>query len=162
MKKIGSTGHINLQRIEGFTLPLARERILAYFMEQDRESCVLYSGFAYGADLLFVEIAESLGIKTVAVLPCEIEEFALEHPDGGEAFFKHLKNAERVVYCKNEEHRYLAVADELLKDADEVVALWDKKELPLFDEEGTEINRGGTYDVIRRAKEQGSKVKLFF
>lgn len=160
--KIGCSGHINLKRIEGFTLPLARERIHDYFQRRNPKDCVLYSGFAYGADLLFVDVAQKLGIKTVAVLPCEIEEFAGEHPDGGKQFYALLKGASEVVICKHKEHRYLAVADEILRGADEIAVLWDKKELPLFDEDGKEINRGGTFDVVRRAKEQGIPVQLIF
>lgn len=160
--KIGCSGHINLQRIKNFTLSLARARIQAYFQSLNSKDCVLYSGFAYGADLLFVEIAQKLGIKTVAVLPCDVEEFAGEHPDGGKEFYSLLKGASEVMICKHKEHRYLGVADEILRDADEIAVLWDKKELPLFDKDGKEINRGGTFDVVRRAKKQGIPVRLIF
>ena len=38
-----------------------------------------------------------------------------------------------------------------------MIALWDRKVLPLEDKDGNPINRGGTYHAIKLAKDLGMK-----
>lgn len=46
----------------------------------------------------------------------------------------------------------------LVDECEKLIALWDGKELPLEDEQGRPINRGGTYDCIKRAEAQKKEV----
>ena len=41
--------------------------------------------------------------------------------------------------------------------ADKVIAIWDGEKTPLFNEDGAEINRGGTYHCIDMARKKGMK-----
>ncbi len=48
-----------------------------------------------------------------------------------------------------------------MDNSDEIIILWDKKELPLKIEMAMTINQGGTYYTYKRAKESSILVKNF-
>ena len=158
MKKIGCTGHRDLTRIAGFSETQTRQTVARFFQEQEGDVEV-WCGLADGADMLFAEEALQQGISLVAVLPCEIEEYIQERMDK-ERFYRLIKQTKAVYIKKNSRHRYLGVANELLKDGDVLCVLWDGCKTPLYDGD-KEINRGGTYDVIRLAKEAGKEIVYF-
>lgn len=159
---IGCTGHIKLSRIAGFDIERTKAAVREYFAEiSKRHKIVLYCGLADGADVIFAEQALLCGGDVVAVLPCSAEEFKREHADGGAEFMRFIDRAANVVIAPDNTQRYVGVAKYILSHGDELVALWEGKELPLIDENGDPINRGGTYDMIVSAKTAGIKVKIF-
>lgn len=72
-----------------------------------------------------------------------------------------LARAEEVLIARDRRARYAGVTQKMLDCCDELLALWDGRELPLFDGEGREINRGGTYDTIRRFLSAGKRTVVF-
>ncbi len=158
MKKIGCTGHRDLTRIVGFSEEQTRQRVSQFFQEQEGDVEV-WCGLADGADMLFAEEALKQRLSLVAVLPCKMEEFMQERLD--KARFYRLIQQAKAVYIKTDtKHRYLGVAYGILEDCDVLCVLWDGCETPLY-EGDKEINRGGTYDVMRLAKEAGKEIVYF-
>lgn len=155
---LACTGHIDLSRIP--ELEGSRAELRRYLSASRKRVTALFCGFADGSDLLFAEEALGLGIPLVAILPCSAEEFAGEHasPD---RFRLLLARAEEVLIARDRRARYAGVTQKMLDCCDELLALWDGRELPLFDGEGREINRGGTYDTIRRFLSAGKRTVVF-
>ncbi|MCM1306923.1 MAG: RyR domain-containing protein [Bacteroides sp.] len=138
--------------------------ILSEYNEKYR--VIVRTCFAYGADQLIAECAEELGITTKAVIPLDYEsyiedvrndcianghEFTLDD----ELKMRHL--LAQTVVCKvvpNSENFCLGASKYLIEHCDKLIAIWDGCELPLNDGNGNEINRGGTYDCIRMARER--------
>ena len=159
---LGCTGHINLARIEGFDGEAVRKRISAHIKGlQQHYRVKLYCGCADGADMLFAGEALRCGADLIAVLPCGKEEFASEHSDGGARFLRILGQAEQILIERDENVRYLQVSKTIVEKCDELLALWDGIELPLKDSEGNDVNLGGTFDTICRAKRSHKKITLF-
>ena len=154
---VACTGHVVFSRIQNFDEGKAREEIRKYFEKLVLSySVVLYTCMADGADMLFAEEAVACGIRTVAVLPKPVAEYAGEHVDKvrwERMFGQATATVETTGYEKASEY--------LLSHCRELLAVWDGKELPLFDEEGKPINRGGTYDTVRLAKKTGIKIQFF-
>lgn len=135
----------------------------------DNYRVVVRTCFALGADQLIAECANELGLATKAVIPADYESYIAlvkrDCEDSGREFssddelkMRHL--LARTAVCKtvvDSEHIYLGASKYLVEHCDKLIAIWDGKELPLFDGNGKEINRGGTYDCIRMAKERGLK-----
>ena len=160
--RIGCTGHIDLSRIADFDMEKTKAELRAYFAEiSARYKIVLYCGLADGADMLFAEQAANCGGDIVAVLPCSADEFKAEHADGGAQLMRFINSAAKVVVAPDSEQRYVGVSKYIISHSAELVALWDGRELPLTDENGKPINRGGTYDTILSAKNVGITVKIF-
>lgn len=158
---IASTGHINLARIKDFNEAEVRRKIRSRIAELQKDYLVLaYCGCADGADMLFVREVLDCGAGLVAVLPCTAEEFALEHGDGGVEFMRVLAKAKKVLIVRDEKNRYVGVSRTMVQACDELFAIWDGVELPLKDEEGNDINLGGTYDTILRAREAKKVITL--
>lgn len=159
---LGCTGHIDLNRIDGFDEEQVRGEIRSYLRRlQERYSLTLLSGFAQGADLLFAEEALKCGVSVIAVLPCIWDEFRREHSDGGERFMQLLGQVKEVVIKPHVLTRYYNVSRYIVKHCDELLVLWDGKVLPLQDENGNDIHIGGTYDTMTAAVAAGKNVKLF-
>lgn len=57
--------------------------------------------------------------------------------------------------------KYAGLSDCIVDNSDEIIILWDKKELPLKIEMAMTINQGGTYYTYKRAKESSILVKNF-
>ena len=165
MKKkyiLGCTGHIDLSRIKDFDEQALKERIRSYLQNLCTSYVVeLYSGLAFGADCLFAEEAFSCGAKVHAVLPCPAEEFAAEQPDGGVLFHRLIVKAQSVIFAENAKERYVGVSEYIVNQCDELLAIWDGKELPLTDDSGRSVNRGGTYHTILLAEKAGKPVRIF-
>lgn len=127
--------------------------------------------FAYGADQLIAECANELGISTKATIPTDYENYIkVVHEDcinSGHEFTKddELKMRHllaQTVVCKtvpDSEFFYLAASKYVIDHCKKFIVLWDGQKLPLYDENdsGKFINRGGTYDCIRLARERGLK-----
>ena len=159
---IGCTGHIKLNRINDFNEQSIRQKVNhAFSVIQKQYSAVLLCGLAYGADTLFAEEAIKCGVKVVAVLPCSQQEFANEQLDGGKKFNALIKCAQSQIEVVNSKNKYLGVSKYIVDNSNELFALWDNKILPLKDENGNDINKGGTFDTIKYAKSQNKNVTLF-
>ena len=158
MKKIGCTGHRDLTRIPGFSEEQTRREVSRFFQMQEADT-ERWCGLADGADMLFAEEALKQGLLLVVVLPCKIEEFMQERLDKAR-FYRLIQQANAVHIKTDTKHRYLGVAYGILDDCDVLCALWDGCETPLY-EGDKEINRGGTYDVIRLAKEASKEIVYF-
>ena len=127
--------------------------------------------FAYGADQLIAECANELGIPTKAVIPTDYESYievvrddciksGHEFTYDDELKMRHL--LAQTVVCKvirDPEFFYLAAGEYVIDHCKKFIVLWDGNELPLYDEQngGKFINRGGTFDCIRIAREHGLK-----
>ena len=143
--------------------------ILLQYSENYR--VIVRTCFAYGADQLIAECANELGIATKAVIPTDYENYIKvvrddciqsghDFTEEDELRMRHL--LAQTVVCKvirDPEFFYLASGKYVLDHCDKFIVLWDGNELPLYDEanEGKFINRGGTYDCIRLARERGLK-----
>ena len=128
------------------------------------------SCLAYGADLLVAECAAELGFPLKAVLPMPTEVYIesirqdlLAHgkrfTKEDEALMRHL--LAQTVSCtvvEDPQLPYNGASKYLVDECDKLIALWDGKTLPLEDEQGRPINRGGTYDCITRAEAQKKEV----
>lgn len=160
---MGCTGHIKLSRIHGFDERVVRNAVFEHLQSLRREygEVVLCCGLAYGSDSLFAEEAIDCGVKLCVVLPCPANEFAAEQPDGGELFNRLFARAESVVLAVDSVNRYEGISRYIVEHCDELLAIWDGRELPLTDENGRGINRGGTYHTILLAKERGKVVRIF-
>ncbi len=159
---LGCTGHRDLTRIEGFDEEIVRGKVRNYLRKlKEKYSVVLYSGFADGADLLFAEEAIKCGIDVVAVLPCSWKTFMKEHKDGGERFMQILGQTKEVKVKPNHLRRYEDMSRYIVKQADEMLVLWDGVRLSLEDDNGKEVNRGGTYDTLMVAQAMGKNVVQF-
>ena len=161
-RALGCTGHVDLSRIAGFDEEKVRGEVRTYLRGlKENYSLTLYSGFAYGADLLFAEEAIKCGIDVVAVLPYNWDKFMKEHADGGKKLMQLLGQAREVVIKPHVLTAYLNVSRYVVQQCDELLALWDGVELPLKDGSGEPNNLGGTYDTIKAARAAGKAVKLF-
>lgn len=128
--------------------------------------------FAYGADQLIAECAAELGLTLKADLPMPVEEYienvrqdtiANGHKFGEEEELKMRHLLAQTVVCRvvsDPIYTYAAANAYIVKKCDKLIALWDKNELPLNDYNGNPINRGGTYDCITMAKENGKQVHI--
>ena len=126
--------------------------------------------FAYGADQLIAECAAELGLTLKANLPMPVEEYienvrndtiANGHKFGEEEELKMRHLLAQTVVCRvvsDPVYTYAAANAYIVKKCDKLIALWDGKELPLEDYDGKPINRGGTYDCINMARENGKEV----
>ncbi len=126
--------------------------------------------FAYGADQLIAECALELGLTLKADLPMPVEQYienvrqdVLSH---GRAFteedelrMRHL--LAQTVVCRVVEDPKFTYAEAnkyIVGKCDKLIALWDRKEIPLEDYDGRPINRGGTYDCIKMAEAHRKEV----
>ena len=142
-----------------------KEQIKAILTEYSKTNrVVVMTGFAYGADQLIAECAGELSISTKAVLPLEYEDYIRDVKkdveEHGRTFtlddeyrMRHL--LAQTVVCKtivDPDNKYEAASRYMIHKCDRLIAIWDGKEVPLFDENGNKINRGGTFDCLQAAK----------
>ncbi len=128
--------------------------------------------FAYGADQLIAECAIELGITIKADLPMEYETYinnvredAIKNghlfTEDDELRMRHL--LAQTVVCKpipDPVFKYVMANKYIVDKCDVLIALWDGKEMKMFDDDNNPINRGGTYDCIRMAREQKKKIHI--
>lgn len=126
---------------------------------------IVRSCFAYGADQLIAECAIELGISVKADLPMEYEDFIADvKRDTTENGYTFTENDERrmrhllaqTVVCKaipDHVNTYAAASQYIIDKCTKLILLWDEKEIPLYDNEHRPINRGGTFDTLRMARE---------
>lgn len=159
---LGCTGHRDLSRIKGMDEEEVRSKVREHIRElKEKYKLTLYSCFADGADLLFAEEALKCGIDVIAVLPCSWKSFIKEHNDGGVKFMQLLGQTKEVKVKPNQFSRYDDMSRYLVKQCDEMLVLWDGNELPLEDEKGQELNRGGTFDTMLAAQSANKKIVQF-
>ena len=162
--EISGTGH----RFFTGDIKKIKERIKKILLKYNENYRVIVrTCYAYGGDQLIAECANELGLTTKAVIPTEYEKYievlrqdCLQNGRGfsteDELKTRHL--LAQTVVCKtvkDAKNFYLGASEYLVNHCQKLIALWDGKELPLFDNDGAPINRGGTYDCIRMAKERG-------
>ena len=159
---LGCTGHCDLSRIKHFDEEKVRSEVRKYLRElKEQYSLKLFCGYASGADLLFADEALKCGIDIIAVLPCEWKEFISEHDDGGVRFMQLLAQAKEVRVKPNNISRYSEMSRYIVRQCQEMLVLWDGQPIPLKDDEGREINKGGTYDTMLAAERAGRVIKRF-
>jgi len=149
MEVFGCTGHINLNRIKGFNEEKFCRNLSGFF--KNNPDCSLLCGLADGADMLFAEEALAAGVKLYAVLPCDREEFALEHEDAAR-YGAAIDRAESII-VRPSEPRYVGVMNYIVRNCHTLLALWDGDE--------TKNAAGGACDTIMHAIKAGKAVKLF-
>lgn len=125
--------------------------------------------YASGADLLIAECANELNLTTKAVIPMPYEEHIRDVMRDREAHGKPMTEEEELhlrhllaltVVCKvvpDPVFTYYESGKYLIEKCDKVIALWDGRELPLYDMSGNPVNRGGTYHCIDLARKRGLK-----
>ena len=126
---------------------------------------IVRSCFAYGADQLIAECALELGLTVKADLPMEYEDYILDvkrdtidngfpFTDDDERRMRHL--LAQTVVCKaipDQQNKYAAASQYIVDKCSKLILLWDEKETPLYDKDHRPINRGGTYDTLRMARD---------
>ena len=141
------------------------KKILLRYAERYR--VVVRTCYAYGADQLIAECAAELGITTKAVLPAPYEAYirtvrrdclaaGVPFGEAEELRMRHL--LAQTAVCKvvaDADAFYAAASRYIVEKCQKVIALWDERELPLYDAEGRPVNRGGTYHSICMAQERG-------
>lgn len=147
-----------------------KERIKSILLKySENYRVIVRTCFAYGADQLIAECANELGITTKAVIPAEYETYIQavredcnnnghEFTHSDELKMRHL--LAQTVVCKvapDQKFFYLAASEYIISHCQKLIVIWDGKELPLYDENGTPVNRGGTYDCIRLSRQRGFK-----
>ncbi len=138
----------------------------------DTNQVVVRTCFGNGGDWLIVECALELGLTVKANIPLDYEAYILDvkedaiknghqFTESDELRMRHL--LAQAVVCKvipDPIHKYAAASKYILDKCDVLLALWDGKDLELFDENNNPINRGGTYDTIRLARETGKTIHI--
>ena len=126
--------------------------------------------FAYGADQLIAECALELGLTLKADLPMPVEKYienvrqdvlshGREFTEKDELKMRHL--LAQTVVCRIVEDPKFTYAEAnkyIVGKCDKLIALWDRREIPLEDYDGRPINRGGTYDCIKMAEAHKKEV----
>lgn len=129
---------------------------------------IVRTNFAYGADQIIAECANELGLITHAILPFSHDKF-LEYvkKDAQKNGINYTSDDEmrlRILLAQtslchsveeNVDNIFEVATRCSLKNCDKLIAIWDGQKLPLYDINGSPINRGGTYDCIMKSKEMG-------
>ncbi|MEV4559660.1 hypothetical protein AB0K51_22060 [Kitasatospora sp. NPDC049285] len=151
MTVIAVTGHLDLTSTTACAVRCALAALLAPYpaAELTGVSCL-----APGADSVFADAVLDLGGRLVAVLP------GTDYPDpqadaAERAEFARLRTAAHQVVVLPAEQldsaAYVAANDELLRLADELVAVWDGR---------PGNGPGGTADMVAAARAAGVPVRL--
>ena len=151
---VAVTGHRDLIKEDE---PILRSRVKEFFSELKQNNAhtdiLLLCGLAEGADMLVAEVALELGVELMAVLPYEKDKYLQSFEDTTqiERFNKLYSKAKYVkVLEKTNEGAYVELAKYLAKHSNILLALWDG--------DRSNINPGGTADVVQR-KEKGYEVE---
>lgn len=153
---IGVTGHRDIRARDRPRLQDQVRGVLQSFVNHyPRTPVVLLSALAPGADQLAAEVALSMSVRVVAVLPMPLELYELDfaEADGSRAIFRALLGQARPCMelpllddrAKVEqpgperERQYEALGAYLVRHSQVLIALWDGKERLL---------RGGTASVV--------------
>lgn len=160
---VGITGHCDIadeKSVEQAVTALLR-------VKSQNNRITLVSEFAIGADMIAVECALREGMAVEVILPMPLEKYitALRNraKELGKSFtsddeqkLRHaLALTRRCEILNCDESAYEKAARRLLEKSDEIIAVWDGKTLPLQDENGVSVNRGGTYHIVTMAKADG-------
>lgn len=165
--EIAGTGH-RFFKDNPEKLKIEIKKILSSY--SNTHHVIVRTCFAYGADQLIAECAAELGLTLKADLPMPIEEYienvrhdtiANGHKFGEEEELKMRHLLAQTVVCRivgDPEFTYAEANKYIVNKCDKLIALWDRNEIPLNDYNGNPINRGGTYDCISMARENGKEV----
>lgn len=163
--EIAGTGHRfikgNRETIESYKREITD--ILKGYSKDYR--VIVRSCFAYGADQLIAECAAELGLTIKADIPMDYEDYIADvkrdtisngYPftEEDELRMRHL--LAQAVVCKtisDKENTYAGASQYIIDKCSKLIVLWDEKETPLYDKDHKPINRGGTFDTIRMARE---------
>lgn len=163
---VGGTGH----RYFNGDVTAIKQKIKSILVGYAKDYRVIVrTCYAAGADLLIAECACELGLTTKAAIPMPYEQHIASIADDAENSGKPLPIADilrarhllaQTAVCKvipDPEFTYYEASRYVVDNCDKLIAVWDGKELPLFDSDGKPINRGGTYHCITIAKARGLK-----
>ena len=163
--EIAGTGHRFIKG-DSFVINQYKQEIKEILREYSKNyRVVVRSCFAYGADQLIVECAAELGLTIKADIPMNYDDYIADvkrdtianghsFTEEDELRMRHL--LAQTVVCKpipDPKHTYAAASQYIIDRCSKLIVLWDGKETPLYDSNHNPINRGGTYDTIRMAKE---------
>ncbi|MGC0423202.1 hypothetical protein [Embleya sp. AB8] len=149
----GITGHIN---ISADTVPLVDRALRELLAGVAREELLGYSCLAAGADAIFARAVLDLGGRLVVLLPSA---------DYGEAkvgaayraefdhLLAHAAEVRVLPYARASRDAYAAANAALVAAADVLLAVWDGRPDPA---------RGGTYEVVTRARAAGKPVRVIW
>jgi hypothetical protein len=149
---VGITGH---QGLSPSCQRLVRRTIAAELEALD-PPITGYSSLAAGADQLFAEVLLELGGQLVAVIPSENYESSFTDSNAVLRFKTLLSRATtmtRLCYSEPSEQAYWAAGQEIVKNSDVVLAVWDGKPAG---------GLGGTADVVEHARTLGRPVKVIW
>ena len=132
---------------------------------------IVSTSYAYGADQIIAECANELRLTTHALLPYSYQDFIEYVRDdaiaNGVEYTQEdtmrlrllLAQTAKCEYIEQEsENVFEATSMRSIMKANKLIAVWDGKELPLFDSFAKPVNRGGTYDCIVKAQNKGMKM----
>jgi hypothetical protein len=151
MPRIGVTGHMDLTPD---TADLVYREIRALLADYPPQDLTGVSCLARGADSLFAEAVLDVGGRLVVILPSDDYREAKVKNDHAERFDRLLAGAHLVSvmpFANASREAYEVANTALVESCDQLVAVWD----------GAPSNgRGGTADVVRRAREHGTPVTV--
>lgn len=165
--EIGGIGHRFFTEDKENLKYLIKQILLKY---SKNYRVIVRTCYAYGADQLIAECAIELGLTTKAVIPTDYENYiqvvkndciASGHDFTEEDEYRMRHLLAQTVVCHtmtDSEFFYRASSGYVVTHCQKLIALWDGQELPLYDKNNNEINRGGTYDGICIAKERGLRM----
>lgn len=168
---ITATGHRNIDLSNSKEVENIKEQIriiLENYMKTNK--VVLKCNFAYGGDMIILDIASKLGIEIDGCLPFEYEEYLANIKEDARVTGYSFKDEDErkwrnlIAQCVHFheieqpcENAYETALRYNLERSHVLIALWDGEEKQLYDKEGNAINRGGTYHSIHFAKQKGIK-----
>ena len=158
MFKVGITGHRYLKPncINHYQKEVSK---LLKKLQQKHKDIVIYSPLADGADRLIVNEAIKLNIPYIAILPMPKENYIMDFDKNSKQEFELLlNNANDIMilplckgstiesiatYTKERDLQYEAVGHKIADISDNLIALWDKKDIGLI---------GGTGEIVKYFK----------
>lgn len=150
MTAIGVTGH---QGIPVEALDYVTQGIRDFLAKQTAP-IVGYSCLAMGADQIFAQAVLDAGGELVAIIPCSGYESNYTGEDL-QAYERLLAQATVTVldFPEGSEDAYLAAGEEVMRNSDVIVAIWDGKPAQ---------GKGGTADAVAYAKSLGKEVVVIW
>ncbi len=110
---IGVTGHRNIRESDVETLYLTVKSILKDFIDRYPNTPIqMMNSLAEGSDLLCADVAASLGIPLIVVLPTNADEYSASFSQADKKrFHSHLTNAESVLISPETEERIPSISE---------------------------------------------------
>ncbi|GAB1516348.1 hypothetical protein [Actinophytocola sp. KF-1] len=151
MPRIGITGHSSLSET---TAQRVAEELRTVLSTYAADELVGLTCLARGADQIFARVVIELGGSLEVVLPAADYRERKVKPDNAAEFDALIAQATAVHTMplpESNREAYLTASEHILAEADEIVAVWDG---------APPDGKGGTGDVVRAAREQGTPVTV--